>query len=142
MYANGLGFGGCRRKLRTMRRALAAVAAFAAVLASTGCGAVGWATQVADRPSASPAPAESLQQAADKLSGDHAWAGANKARIVSVYADLVNNRVKVLVSAGTNAQAVTAAAKQATGLAPVVEAAPQRAASKPQTPAPCSCLDK
>ncbi|MBM7786355.1 hypothetical protein [Tenggerimyces flavus] len=132
-----------------MRRVALAVAAFAAVFASSGCGAVGWATQVADQPAAAeaspqvPDGAESLQQAADKLSaGDHAWAGANKARIVSVYADLVNNRVKVLVSAGTNANAVTVAAKKATGLAPVVEAAPQRAASKPQTPAPCSCLPK
>jgi hypothetical protein len=61
---------------------------------------------------------------------------------VSVYADLVNNKVKVLVSAGTNAKAVSSAAKLATGLDPIVEAAPPRAAGKVQNPAPCDCLKK
>ena len=136
-----------RRRLRIMRR-VALVAALVAALAVGGCGAVARSAGApGPKPvtSATAQPTDNLQVAADKLSGDKAWAGANKARIVSVYADLVNDRVKVLVSAGTSAntvKAVAAAAKKATGLDPAVEAAPQRAASKPQTPAPCSCMDK
>lgn len=121
-----------------MRKVLLPAALIAALLA--GCGTV----TTASTPAASKTSATlTLDDAVEKLDTDHKWAGPDQARIVSVYADLMRNRVKVLVKEGTNAKAVSAAAKRATGMVPIVEPAPPKAATVPQPSMTiCECLNK